>query len=287
MRKLWIVPLLLFLTGCGASAAMTVASLALDGVSLMASGKTVADHALSFVTQQDCAIWRAVTQGDIGAICRLPVEDEDAIVTAAADEPAEAIIDEPAAAARPVESAEIERVAAMGARSLKSRGELAFADGIGGAPLFSFGLMATPPAAPLAASLALLPVGYQVPTSSVPPALINNRKATYLVAGSFRNSAYARDLANRLIMRQGGNAVMIAPAMVAEVRFHRVVTGPLGAGEMHAARDRLASTGHTDAWAISLCTADLSAPPCAAPRMQVTLDAPARLALGLPRHTAQ
>ncbi len=283
MRKLWIVPLLLFLTGCGASAAMTVASLALDGVSLMASGKTVADHALSFVTQQDCAIWRAVTEGDIGAICRLPVEDEDAIVTAAADEPAEAIADEPAVAARPVESAEIERVAAMGARSLKSRSELAFADGIGGAPLFSFGLMAAPPAA----SLALVPVGYQVPTSSVPPALMNNRKATYLVAGSFRNSAYARDLANRLIMRQDGNAVMIAPAMVAEVRFHRVVTGPLGAGEMHAARDRLASTGHTDAWAISLCTADLSAPPCAAPRLQVTLEAPARLALGLPRYAGQ
>lgn len=58
-------PLLLIaaLPGCLQLGAPTIIGLALDGFSLMASGKTVADHALSQVIQQDCSIGRALLTG--------------------------------------------------------------------------------------------------------------------------------------------------------------------------------------------------------------------------------
>ncbi len=40
-----------------------VALLALDGVSFVVSKKSVADHGISIVVQQDCALWRGVTEG--------------------------------------------------------------------------------------------------------------------------------------------------------------------------------------------------------------------------------
>ncbi|MGP1397028.1 MAG: hypothetical protein ACTS3R_16095 [Inquilinaceae bacterium] len=43
-----------------------VASYVADGVSLVASGKTITDHALSAAVAEDCAMWR-VTRGE--AIC--------------------------------------------------------------------------------------------------------------------------------------------------------------------------------------------------------------------------
>ncbi|HER25951.1 MAG TPA: hypothetical protein ENI69_02460 [Rhodospirillales bacterium] len=59
------VPLLLIaaLPGCLPLGAPTMIGLALDGFSLMASGKTVADHALSQIARQDCSIGRAVLTG--------------------------------------------------------------------------------------------------------------------------------------------------------------------------------------------------------------------------------
>jgi len=56
----------LFLAGCAIPPVVTVASLVLDGVSLVTTGKSTADHAISAVAQEDCALLRAV---DGKAIC--------------------------------------------------------------------------------------------------------------------------------------------------------------------------------------------------------------------------
>ena len=42
-----------------------IALLALDGVSYVVSKKSVADHGISIVMQQDCALWRGVTEDPI------------------------------------------------------------------------------------------------------------------------------------------------------------------------------------------------------------------------------
>lgn len=61
MRKnLVMIGLPLLLGGCGLPPALSAASWALDGISYLASGKSVTDHAISEVAQQDCALFRVV-----------------------------------------------------------------------------------------------------------------------------------------------------------------------------------------------------------------------------------
>jgi hypothetical protein len=58
-RYLWVlVPALL--SGCGLPPALMIASYAADGVSYVATGKSVSDHGISEVTGRDCALWRVV-----------------------------------------------------------------------------------------------------------------------------------------------------------------------------------------------------------------------------------
>jgi len=54
------VSLPLFLTGCAAPPALQVLSLAIDGISYLATDKTLADHGLSAVTQKDCKLLRSL-----------------------------------------------------------------------------------------------------------------------------------------------------------------------------------------------------------------------------------
>lgn len=61
MKKIAIVMLLPLLTGCGIPPAITIASYALDGGLLLATGKTTKDHALSAAMQQDCNLFRVVS----------------------------------------------------------------------------------------------------------------------------------------------------------------------------------------------------------------------------------
>ena len=58
---------MLLLAGCGLPPAVVVASYALDGVSYVATGKSVTDHAISAVSGQDCALHRIVTAA--GEVC--------------------------------------------------------------------------------------------------------------------------------------------------------------------------------------------------------------------------
>ena len=58
------------LAGCVAPPIITYASAALDGVSFVATGKSVGDHALSAMVDEDCALLRAVTERDVKAVCR-------------------------------------------------------------------------------------------------------------------------------------------------------------------------------------------------------------------------
>ena len=59
--------LLMSLSGCivALPPAIQLASLALDGVSYAATGKSVTDHAISGITAQDCAMARVLKGNDI------------------------------------------------------------------------------------------------------------------------------------------------------------------------------------------------------------------------------
>src|SRR5512146_3154800 len=65
-RYLWVLmPALL--SGCGLPPAVMIASYAADGVSYVATGKSVSDHGISEVTGRDCELWRVI-KGE--AICK-------------------------------------------------------------------------------------------------------------------------------------------------------------------------------------------------------------------------
>lgn len=64
------------LSGCALPVPFQIASWALDGISMLATQKSVTDHGISLVTQKDCAIWRGVTEG---ALCRVG-EQSDVLV---------------------------------------------------------------------------------------------------------------------------------------------------------------------------------------------------------------
>lgn len=122
MRRIaMVVALPLLLAGCGLPPAVTAIAYLLDGASLIGTGKTMGDHALSAVAQKDCAMWR-VAKGEL--ICQGPDErgKPSAIALAARvsdypDEPAPEPVVEPAGAIIAVAAAdtaaEIARLAAI------------------------------------------------------------------------------------------------------------------------------------------------------------------------------
>jgi len=71
-----------FLAGCAMPVPVTIASFILDGFSIATTNKTVTDHGLSFVAQQDCAVWRGFTEGEL---CREGDADRE-LITALAEE---------------------------------------------------------------------------------------------------------------------------------------------------------------------------------------------------------
>ncbi len=81
MRIFAVLAPLILLNACALPAGFTIASLAIDGISYATSGKSVSDHALSAVANEDCAMWRAL---QARPICR----DADVPETTVAAAPA-------------------------------------------------------------------------------------------------------------------------------------------------------------------------------------------------------
>ncbi len=74
----------IFVSGCAVPVGVTVASWAIDGVSYMATNKSLTDHGISFMAGQDCALHRIVTEMDLYAVCQ-EYNDPESKVTAIAD----------------------------------------------------------------------------------------------------------------------------------------------------------------------------------------------------------
>ncbi len=78
MARILVLALPLFVSGCFLPANLTIVSLVVNGFSVAATGKSTADHALSAVSSQDCAMLRVAKSE---AICRAnetgsPIFDE-------------------------------------------------------------------------------------------------------------------------------------------------------------------------------------------------------------------
>ncbi len=66
IKFLCVLALPVVLAGCEP---MTMASLALSGISIATTGKSISDHAISAIAQEDCAMWRIIRGSPM---CREP-----------------------------------------------------------------------------------------------------------------------------------------------------------------------------------------------------------------------
>jgi len=70
------------LSGCVLPPAVSVAGMLLDGISYVATEKSVNDHVLSEAMESDCAVWRAVKDG---LVCRAYARGEQGLLATVAD----------------------------------------------------------------------------------------------------------------------------------------------------------------------------------------------------------
>ena len=199
--------------GCALPPAVTVASLAVDGVSYMASGRTVSDHAISYAAQEDCALYRIV-QGE--SICRKEGTTEQGVALAGVSAPlnvAEALPEAGSEAAARLGPA-------AGAAAVSEKDEEV---------------------------AALAPVRF-VDERWVYPG-VPHVEATFLALGSYR----FRTNAVRVAEKYAAHAPYIVTAFIRGERYYRVVAGPYSEAEIADAMARLLEAGVPSPWLVQLC----------------------------------
>ncbi len=77
MSRVLAIIVCIGLAGCVAPPVLTYATVALDGASFLTTGKSVGDHALSAAVNENCAVLRVVTEGNVEAVCREYASEEE------------------------------------------------------------------------------------------------------------------------------------------------------------------------------------------------------------------
>lgn len=273
------------LGGCALPVPLQVASWALDGISYIATDKSVTDHGISLVAHQDCALLRGVTQGQV---CR----DWDDAATLVADAgatkhptpsvKAPAVRIGYAAAAHsdiPPLSTELdtampnvetlanfstaagpaEPVPAVAVKALHPLAPVVQAAALKAAPARAAVRAKAPAKAkrlplPVTAT-AQLPFPMQQASTAVRLAATARAEPTagiYYVIGSFRNFANAHEFASRyepLVPDVLASKLDGAPVF-------RVVVGPVPEGNERQIYRRVADAGLKDSWAIRVSPGD-------------------------------
>ncbi len=297
MRPAILVIFPLILAGCGLPPAVTIVSYALDGVSFLSTGKSVGDHALSAVTQKDCAMWRVVKDE---LVCREYRNGERGVMVAfveiwekgvpggnseiidAEDGPMEIAWQD----TRPVV-----RTAAADPVLIPSTMSylLPALDGVASvAPTLQADATAfsgktltgqtTPDCTEISAAdnendpILTVPQPSQwkpvvtidqqpvVPVAAAKPAAVTDKpiQTTVLIVGSFRKKINARRAAGSL---QSLRPVVV-PVRIEEKTFYRVVAGPFAPAAIKGRKGALMAEGVLDVWSAKLCDAGKENPGC-------------------------
>lgn len=269
---------LLFLTGCAIPPAVTIASLVLDGVSYVSTGKSTTDHAISAFANEDCALLRLVDGKDIcdpdgEVLIALSIgnaEDEnwnldpetgspdpDAITRWGSASELEATVE-----ALPEQPSEVSVVHG----TTKSLGQTATAipaltPGPAGqgkrlrAPVTAISVAAKPPPRGLFAyaSPTVKPQEPQLPVRTVRQFTRvteqDGQITTYAVIGSFQNA----DNARRMVQLHGKGALIQTIVVEGKTAYRVLVDQPLEQARLE---------GFSDAWPVRLCAGDQPSAQC-------------------------
>ena len=254
----------LLIAGCALPLPLQVASWALDGLSYVMTEKSMTDHGLSVVAQQDCAVWRGVTEGEL---CR---EWQDGGGTLVANKPVVG------GSKAPIGFAPLLRSAARPPEPNIDDGQPHSDD------MMNLVTAVRPAQAPvslpnviepdrtLAVPITKPPVRNRIAMNVAPKAskrLIQHAMSrsmtrvaertepvtgVYFVIGSFRKFANARMLASR----HGTLVPAVLAAKLDGAPIYRVVVGPAVAGGEKSLHRRIAKMGLRDTWAIRVQPGD-------------------------------
>jgi len=282
-KSLALAGSMLLLGGCAIPVPLQIASWALDGISMLTTQKSISDHGLSMVAQQDCAVWRGVMEGEL---CRDAVQGDTLVAEDAVKSPTAVGLDQTASlrpralntthvsamAVQPTLSAPVlsERepllVRAVPTHALRA----AWADKEPIAKLQTSVTETTPRTHALWSVSAKSPVSkpetaimvetkakpVQVASLSMEPAVATRAKpraiekqpakGVYFVIGSFRDPSNAE----RLVDRHPRISPSVLSSRLDGSNVYRVVVGPVPSGREQRLHRALARDGFTDTWAI-------------------------------------
>jgi hypothetical protein len=279
----------LVLGGCALPVPLQVASWALDGLSYLATEKSLTDHGISMVAQKDCVIFRGITDGEVcrnwddaatlvadaGHVAQSPqlvtkspsvrigystgVQSDIPPLSTELDDslPNVEMLANFDTAAGSAET--VDQEPSFATRPLKT---------IQAQPKPSMPIVAkrqkkraTPKALPVAlkalpvTAMAELPIPPMRVTTSVRMAAVTSQEPVagiYYVIGSFRNYANARGLAERY----EGLVPEVLAAKLDGAPVFRVVVGPIAEGREKAVYRQVAHAGVRDSWAIRVVAGD-------------------------------
>ena len=281
MRIIFLPTLLLLLNGCAAIVippALTIASYAGDGVSYLATDKTISDHMLSDALGQNCAMWRILrgksickdfTPEEVAARAKARRElryDEERAQVAEIEGPystsgavaGTAIARAPQKESKPIagsatSAVKAEELAAIAPAAGAAKSVPAQTRRSMGKPkTISANLTRTAKTKPAPRAVRLAAVERTDKRSSKRasqsrPALFGLRR--YIVFGSFRDKGAAARLARRHRILDP----FVVPARVRGTTYYRVVTQPEGRASIATAFRSLRRAGVRDAYSIRAC----------------------------------
>ncbi len=230
----------LVLGGCGLPVGVQIASLFADGISLLTTDKTLTDHGISAIADQDCAVWRGVKGEDICQDQAFDPEDTaDLGGPALKDEPAEGKPGD-----EPEDAAEDAPTAAPGPLGPPGPAVESFALAANTAPTAANGPETVP--ARLKTPKAPAPKHYHAKAPGHYHA--KAKGGTFYVIASYRRLGNARRFA-------GGQSQWVAKVISGTASgrpVYRVAIGPVAKDHRRYVHARLIKDGYADVWALTL-----------------------------------
>jgi len=225
------------LSGC---ATLDIVTFGLSGISFITTGKSLSDHAISAVTDQDCAIHRFIFDESICRQTNGTIGTNGEVMLAKNSEPES--IEEAILVETPLEVPSV----------IEANNALP-TDNIQSYSLASISAENKP----------ITPAELEINRQYNIVDEQDNKVAQYKVIGSFNNKSYALTRAN---LYQNMGAVVISNhknnrSQINNTKY-RVVLGPYLTDTQLPELGKIAKTEKSADWLLSLCTKTLSPPPC-------------------------
>lgn len=239
-RGVLVLSCALLVSGCALPVPIQIASWALDGISYLATQKSVTDHGLSFVTQKDCALWRGVQGEDI---CD-SVDDAGTVSVAALGAPSEP--------SEPLQNFEIfDPSIDIAVLDTASGPDEVLA--VDAAPVEMASIEPARVESKIVPVKSIAPVTVMAMTERI---LIPGRRSwssnpdanLYYVIGSFQK----RGNAKRLVKRFKALGPSVMASQVKGVETYRVAIGPFIRSERMSVDRAIRGAGISDTWAIRI-----------------------------------